>query len=94
MKQSSVIFGALGFGFIIYITLRGHLGDYINLFSGSSSESEKTEESDQKPANEIKIDKTGNFFYDTSNLALAHIANSMGASLPNLGALPPLKAGE
>lgn len=32
MRQSTVIFGAILFAFVVYITMRGQLDDYIDLF--------------------------------------------------------------
>jgi hypothetical protein len=37
MKQSTVIFGTILTAFVIYITLRGQLNDYLGLFSGSGA---------------------------------------------------------
>lgn len=37
MRQSNVIFGALLFAFIVYITVRGQLPAYLDLFRGKGS---------------------------------------------------------
>lgn len=37
MQQSNVIFGALTVAFIVFVTLRGELPEYLSLLRGSSS---------------------------------------------------------
>jgi hypothetical protein len=37
MRQSNIIFATIVFAFVIYITLRGQLSDYIALFTGAST---------------------------------------------------------
>lgn len=37
MRQSTVIFASLIFAFVIYITVRGQLDDYIDLFKPNGS---------------------------------------------------------
>jgi len=37
MSQSSIIFGALFIGFLVYVTMRGELGQYGAAFMGTSS---------------------------------------------------------
>lgn len=39
MRQSTLIFGALIFAFVIYITMRGQLPAYVDLFRKSSGAS-------------------------------------------------------
>jgi len=39
MRQSNIIFGTLLLAFVIYITLRGQLPEYIALFTGASTQS-------------------------------------------------------
>jgi hypothetical protein len=39
MKQSTVIFGTLMFAFVMYITLRGQLPAYLDLFKPKAKES-------------------------------------------------------
>jgi hypothetical protein len=38
LRQSNVIFGTLVFAFIVYITVRGQLPGYLNLFRGKSND--------------------------------------------------------
>lgn len=38
MRQSTIIFGAIVFAFIVYITLRGQLQSYLSLFTKKSGE--------------------------------------------------------
>lgn len=43
MRQSNIIFGTLLFAFVIYITLRGQLPEYIALFTGASPNTAATD---------------------------------------------------
>lgn len=42
MRQSTIIFGTLLASFVIYITLRGQLPDYLALFTGAPATSTNT----------------------------------------------------
>lgn len=41
MKQSTIIFGAILFAYVIYITMRGQLPAFLDLFSSAKSSGKK-----------------------------------------------------
>lgn len=64
MKQSTIIFGSIVFAFVIYITVRGQLPDYLALFGGKKSSASSGGNAD-KPATSTPQslwDKVDNLF--------------------------------
>lgn len=58
MKQSTIIFGAIVFAFVIYITVRGQLPDYLALFSGSKSSASSGGNADKPATSKPPVDQS------------------------------------
>lgn len=61
MKQSTVIFGALVFGFVVYITLRGQLPAYLGLFNSSKTSVASGGNADKTPTSNSNPNPFGEF---------------------------------
>jgi len=78
VRQSTVIFGSLVFSFIVYVTLRGQLPDYLALFSSSPSPPTSASNADKTSASNSP-------FGDLSKYLPDSLASSMGDLLSNIG---------
>lgn len=60
MRQSTVIFGTLLLGFVIYVTIRGQLPAYMSIFTGAQvgagSAAAPTDEGSAAPSNPYSLD--------------------------------------
>ena len=76
MRQSTVIFGVMIFAFVVYITMRGQLPDYLALFSSGKSSTASTNSAasnSEKSKGTSILDETQSFLKD------------YGIQLPRLG---------
>jgi hypothetical protein len=78
VRQSTVIFGSLVFAFIVYITLRGQLPDYLALFSSKPSSSAPASNAD-------KTSGSNSVFGDFSKYLPENLSNAMNDALSTMG---------
>ena len=75
MRQSTIIFGSLLLAFVVYITLRGQLPSYLNLFTGKGANTNS--KGSTATQNNSTDSKSSNNFFNSVN-KLNHTLSSMG----------------
>ena len=78
MRQSTVLFGALLFAFIVYITLRGQLDDYLALFSSAPSPSASAGNADKTSTSSGSLGEFEKYFPKDLIKNMGDIFSNMG----------------